>query len=74
MMLRLGIDNSWIYNIKQCKRSVTFSILVNGEPKRLIKPSRGLRQGGPLSPYLFLACKECLIDLLREKDFDYLDY
>ena len=45
---------------------VSYSILVNGEPKGLIKPSRGLHQGDPLSPYLFIFCVEGLNALLRQ--------
>ena len=44
--------------------TVLYSILVNGEPKGMITPSRGLRQGDPLSPYLFLFCVEGLNALL----------
>ena len=49
-----------------CVKTVTYSILVNGEPKGLIHPSRALRQGDPLSPFLFLLCTEGLYGLIKK--------
>ena len=48
----------------ECSTTVSYSILVNGEPKGMITSSRGLRQGDPLSPYLFMFCAEGLNALL----------
>ena len=48
-----------------CDLTVSYSILVNGEPKGDIRPSRGLRQEDPLSPYLFLLCTEGLNRMLQ---------
>ncbi|GLU03181.1 hypothetical protein SLE2022_203960 [Rubroshorea leprosula] len=47
-----------------CVRTVEYSILVNGSITREFTPSRGIRHGDPLSPFLFLFCVEGLSSLL----------
>jgi hypothetical protein len=68
VMRKMEFSEVWINLIMKCISSVTYSILVNGQPVGFIKPSRGIRQGDPLSPYLFLLCAEVLSSLLTQAE------
>ena len=68
MIKKMGFGETWISLIMMCVTSVSFLILINGEPKGAITHSRGLRQGDPLSPYLFLLCGEGLSAMLKKKE------
>lgn len=48
-----------------CVCSVTYTVLLNGQTHGLIKPERALRQGDPLSPFLFLLCAKALIHVMQ---------
>lgn len=52
--------------VMTCVESVTFSTLVNGISRGMIKPRRGIRQGNLLSPYIFVLCAEVLTHLLMK--------
>ena len=68
--LKMGFQDTWVAMIMQCVTTVSYSIMVNGEPKALIYPSRGLRQGDSLSPFLFLFYAEGLNALLTKAASD----
>ena len=59
-MRTMGFLETWIGWIMQCVTTVSYSILVNGAPVGNIQPSKGIRQGNSLSPYLFILCAEVL--------------
>ena len=66
IMLKMGFREKWVGMVMATVKSVSYSILVNGEPRGNIQPTRGIRQGDPLSPYLFLLCSEGLNGLLNK--------
>ena len=68
LMRKMGFHERWINLIMVCVKTVTYSILVNGEPRGLIHPSRGIKQGDPLSPFLFLLCIEGLNGLIKQAE------
>lgn len=56
-----GFSPTWILWIKECVSKVSYSIKVNGQPTPWFRPTRGLRQGDSLSPYLFILFMEVVI-------------
>ena len=70
VMTKMGFSNKWTNLVMACVRSVSYSVVVNGRRCGNITPSRGLRQGDPISPYLFLLCAEGFSSLLRKAAFD----
>jgi len=66
MLKRMGFCGKWVSWIEGCLKSASISILVNGSLTSEFIPQRGLRQGGPLAPFLFNIVVEGLNGLVRE--------
>ena len=64
IMLKIGLPNQWVHLAIETVCTASYSILINGKPTSFITPSRGIKQGDLLSPYLFLLCAEGLSSLI----------
>jgi hypothetical protein len=69
-MQRLGFAPRWIRLIMMCVTTVKYAVLVNGNPCGSINPSRGIRQGDPISPYLFILCAEGLSAMIEKANME----
>eukprot|EP00253_Pinus_taeda_P023623 PITA_23623 len=65
-----GFSQPWIKWVLELIKSTRYSILVNGTPSTPFSPSRGIRQGDPLSPFLFVILMEGLSRLIAKKKDD----
>ncbi|KAH1037977.1 hypothetical protein J1N35_039720 [Gossypium stocksii] len=65
MMTHLGLYADWIVIVMRYVCSVSYSVSLNGLSNEWFSPLRGLRQGDPLSPYLFLICVEGFSTLIK---------
>jgi len=66
MLERLGFCGRWIGWIRACLESSSVSALVNGSPTQEFKPRKGLRQGDPLTLFLFFIVAEGLAGVVRK--------
>ncbi|KAG7535395.1 Endonuclease/exonuclease/phosphatase superfamily [Arabidopsis thaliana x Arabidopsis arenosa] len=69
LMEKLGFSPLWVQMCMACIETVSYQVLINGEAKGSIVPSRGIRQGDPLSPFLFILCTEALIARIKQAEW-----
>jgi hypothetical protein len=65
MLEKCGFGERWRGWIHQCVSIVRFSVLINGTPADFFSSSRGVRQGDPLSPLLFVMVMEAFSRMMN---------
>jgi len=65
-MRSMGFPPNTINVVMNCIRLVSFSIIINGQPTDTFTPYRDIKQGNPLSPYIFITCAEVLHGLISK--------
>lgn len=68
MLVKFGFQPLWINRIMACVTTVSYSFLHNGEVFGSIIPQRGIRQGDPISPYLYILCAEGLTSIINRNE------
>ena len=68
MLRKMGFVEEWISWLMLCISMVEYSVLFNGITVGSVVPGRGLRQGCPLSPYLFIVCAEGLSAMIQDAE------
>uniref|UniRef100_A0A803NSB0 Reverse transcriptase domain-containing protein n=1 Tax=Cannabis sativa TaxID=3483 RepID=A0A803NSB0_CANSA len=68
VLRKIGFSDIWISLVMKCVSSARYKVIHGGRTMGPITPSRGIRQGDPLSPYIFILCAEGLSALIKRYD------
>ncbi|XP_016199445.1 uncharacterized protein LOC107640436 [Arachis ipaensis] len=66
VLQKMGFGTKWRRRVNECICSASMSILINGSPSKSFKMERGLRQGDPLSHFLFVLVVDVLHRMVAE--------
>lgn len=65
-LLKLGFHPTWVRWVMQCITTVSCNVHFNGEQLPFFQPTRGIQQGDPLSPYLFILLANMLSNMISQ--------
>lgn len=65
ILTKMGFCSQWVSWMLMCIMSVEYHVIFNGDRIDPITPERGLRQGYPISPYLYILCAEGLSSIIK---------
>ncbi|OIT36177.1 hypothetical protein A4A49_16669 [Nicotiana attenuata] len=66
ILRKMGFGDKWLKWIKYCISTVKYSVLVNKGPVGFFSPQKGIRQGDPLCPFLFILAMEGLSKIIEK--------
>ena len=67
VLREIGIRGRILELLMHCITSVKYQAILNGEVSNIVTPKCGIRQGDPLSPYIFVLCMEKLSHIIQHK-------
>lgn len=63
--MKFGFPLIWVERVMQCVRIVSYCFIRDENIFENVVPTRGVRQGDPMSSYLYIICAECFSGMIR---------